>query len=542
MNRREFVYGSAAGALLVACGGAKPQPAPAAGPAGTEEWLVEQSIDDLGKLMASGARTSREITNAYLFRINHYDELIHSVIEVNKDAEGIAEAMDAERRAGKVRGPLHGIPVLVKDNIDTADRMQTTAGSLALVGAKPARDAAVVAKLRAAGAVLLGKTNLSEWANIRSTRSTSGWSGRGGQTKNPYALDRNPCGSSSGSGAATAASLCTVAIGTETDGSILCPSSTCNLVGIKPTVGLVSRAGIIPIAHSQDTAGPMARSVRDAALLLAAIAGAPQGDDRDPATAAAKITAYLPSGDVKGLRIGVVRSMFGGHPEQDQLCDAAIAALKAAGVEVVDPVVVPAWPSGDADPEMPVLLYELKADLDRYLATANARDGVTSLAEVIAFNKAHGAQEMPYFGQELSETAQAMGPLTDKAYLDARAKCLELARGGIDGAMDSHKLDALVAPTAAPAWLNDLVLGDHIAGGSTQMAAVAGYPSITVPVGFTRGLPVGLSIWGRAWTEALIIRIAAAVEGAVHARRAPAFAATADLAAATDCGHDCASR
>jgi amidase len=541
MNRREFLYGSAAGAMLVACGGAKPQVVPAA-PAGYEEWLVEQSIDDLAKLMASGARTSREITTAYLYRISHYNELLHAVIEVNKDAEAIAEAMDVERRAGKLRGPLHGIPVLVKDNIDSADKMQTTAGSLALVGAKPARDAAVVAKLRAAGAVLLGKTNLSEWANIRSTRSTSGWSGRGGQTHNPYALDRNPCGSSSGSGAATAASLCAAAIGTETDGSILCPSAVCNLVGIKPTVGLVSRAGIIPIAHSQDTAGPMARSVRDAALLLAAIAGPLAGDDRDPAAASAKVTDYTAAltGDVKGMRIGIVRALWGGHPEQDQLCEQAVAALQARGVEVVDPVVLPAWPSGDADPELPVLLYEMKTDLNAYLATANAP--VTSLAEIIAFNKAHAAQEMPFFGQELFEKAQAFGPLTDKAYLDARAKCLELARGGIDKAMDEHKLDALVAPTAAPAWLNDLVLGDHIAGGSTQFAAVAGYPSITVPVGFTRGLPVGLSLWGRAWTEAVLIRIAAALEAAVHARRAPAYAPSADLAAATDCGSDCASR
>ncbi|MBV8757528.1 MAG: amidase [Deltaproteobacteria bacterium] len=524
-----------AGAALVACGGARTRGSGA--PAPVDDWLVEATIDDLGKQMASGAKTSHAITAAYLARIAALDPQLHAVIETNPDALAIADALDAERKAGKVRGPLHGIPVLVKDNIDSADKMQTTAGSLAMVGAKPAQDSGVVAKLRAAGAVLLGKTNLSEWANIRSTRSTSGWSGRGGQTHNPYALDRNACGSSSGSGAATAANLCTVAVGSETDGSILCPSSVCNLVGIKPTVGLVSRAGIIPISHSQDTAGPMARTVRDAALLLGALAGS---DPRDIATKDAKVANYLAGGDVKGMRIGVVRSYFGGHPEQDKLVDQAIAALKGRGVEVVDPVELPAWPSGDADPEFTVLLYELKADLNAYLATANAP--VKSLADVIAFNQAHAAQEMPYFAQEIFEKAQAKGPLTDQAYLDARAKSLELARGGIDAALDKHKLDALVAPTAAPAWLNDLVLGDHIAGGSTQAAAVAGYPSVTVPVGFTRGLPVGMSIFGRAWTEATLIRIAAAVEDLLHARRPPSFAASADLAAATDCGHDCASR
>jgi len=542
VKRRDFLACVGAGAALVACGGAKDRgsvktPVEPVRGEPIDDWIVEATIDDLGKQMASGAKTSRAITAAYLARIAAIDPQLHAVIEANPDALAIADALDAERKAGKVRGPLHGIPVLVKDNIDSADKMQTTAGSLAMVGAKPAQDSGVVARLRAAGAVLLGKTNLSEWANIRSTRSTSGWSGRGGQTHNPYALDRNPCGSSSGSGAATAANLCTVAVGTETDGSILCPSATCNLVGIKPTVGLVSRAGIIPISHSQDTAGPMARTVRDAALLLTALAGA---DARDVATKDAKVTDYLAAGDVKGMRIGVVRTYFGGHPEQDQLVEKAIAALEGRGVEVVDPVELPAWPSGDADPEFTVLLYELKADLNAYLATAHAP--VKTLADVIAFNQAHAAQEMPYFAQEIFEKAQAKGPLTDQAYIDARAKSLELARGGIDGLLDKHKLDALVAPTAAPAWLNDLVLGDHIAGGSTQAAAVAGYPSVTVPVGFTRGLPVGMSIFGRAWTEAVLIRIAAAVEDLLHARRRPSFAEHADLAAPTDCGHDCTSR
>lgn len=523
VNRREFLISSAA---LAACGGAKIKPG-----APVEDWLVEATIEQLAK------RSSHEVTAAYLARIRAIDPQLHSILEVNPDALAIADAMDAERPAGKVRGPLHGIPVVVKDNIDTADKMMTTAGSLALVGAKPARDSGVVGKLRAAGAVLLGKTNLSEWANIRSTRSLSGWSARGGQTHNPYALDRNPCGSSSGSGAAAAANLTAFAIGTETDGSIVCPSSVCGLVGIKPTVGLVSRAGIIPISHSQDTAGPMTRTVRDAALVLAAIAGP---DDRDPATKDAKVTPYLPAGDVKGMRIGVVRSMFGAHPGQDQLIETAIAALKQHGVEVVDPVELPAWPGGPDDPEMLVLMYELKADLNAYLATANA--DVKSLADVIAFNKAHAAQEMPYFDQELFEKAQALGPLTDDAYIKARAKCLELARGGIDGVMDTHKLDALVAPTMAPAWPNDLVLGDHGATGSSQPAAVAGYPAITVPVGFVRGLPIGMSLWGRAWSEAVLIRIAFAVEQAVGARRPPSFAPHADLDAPLTCGHNCSSR
>jgi amidase len=514
VNRREFVIGTAA---LAACGGAKIKPG---APAPVEGWLVEATIDELGK------RTSREVTLAYLARIRAIDPMIHAVIQLNPDGLAIADAMDAERRAGKVRGPLHGIPVLVKDNIDTADQMMTTAGSLALVGAKPAHDAGVIAKLRAAGAVLLGKTNLSEWANIRSTRSTSGWSARGGQTRNPYALDRNPCGSSSGSGAAAAASLCAFAIGTETDGSIICPSAVQSLVGIKPTVGLVSQAGIIPISHSQDTAGPMCRTVRDAALVLGAIAEKP-GD-------------YVPAGDVAGMKIGVVRGSFGAHPEQDRLVEAAIAALKQRGVEVVDPVALPSWPTGDTEPELTVLLYELKADLNAYLANANA--SVKSLADVIAFNEAHAAEEMPYFGQELFVKAQAMGPLTDQAYLDARAKCLELARTGIDAVMDDHRLDALVAPSIAPTYLIDAVLGDHVVGGSTQPAAVAGYPSITVPVGFTRGLPVGMSIFGRGWSEAALIRIAFAVEQAVQGRRPPAFAATADLGAPLECGHNCSSR
>jgi amidase len=518
VNRREFLQSVGAGAALVACGGAHtPVAAPAVQPA---DWIVEATIEELGK------RSSREVTEAYLARIRAIDPILHAVIELNPDALAIADAMDAERKAGKVRGPLHGIPVLVKDNIDTADKMMTTAGSLALVGAKPSRDAGVVAKLRAAGAVLLGKTNLSEWANIRSTRSTSGWSARGGLVANPYATDRNACGSSSGSGAATAANLTAFAIGTETDGSIICPSSVCNIVGIKPTVGLVSQAGIIPISHSQDTAGPMARTVRDAALVLAAIAEKP-GD-------------YLPAGDARGMRIGVVRSFFGAHPEQDELCESAIAALKSAGVEVVDPVELPAWPSGSDDPEMTVLLYELKHDLDAYLANANAQ--VKSLADVIAFNKAHAAQEMAFFGQELFEKAVALGPLTDDAYTKARAKCLELARTGIDNVMDSHKLDGLVAPSAAPTWVTDLVLGDHVAGGSTQPAAVAGYPSITVPVGFTRGLPVGMSIWGRAMSEAVLIRIAFAVEQTLRARKPPALRPSADLGQAIGCGHNCAGR
>ena len=517
LDRRELLRWSAVGLVLAGCGGTRHVPA-SGGTGAPHVWLEELTIDQLAQLMASGERTSRTITEAYLARIEALDRGdagLHAIIETNPDALAIAEALDAERAAGKVRGPLHGIPVLVKDNLDSADKMQTTAGSLALVGAWPARDSTVVATLRAAGAVLLGKTNLSEWANIRSGRSSSGWSARGGQTRNPYALDRSPCGSSSGSGAAVAANLCAVAIGTETDGSVICPASMCGIVGVKPTVGLVSRAGIVPIAHTQDTAGPMARTVADAAIVLAAIAGA---DDRDPATANAKLEDYVAATrrDPRGMRIGVVRGDFGAHPDQDALCDAAVRALAGQGVEVVDPIEVPKL--AVAETELVVLLYELKADLNAYLATANAQ--VRTLADVIAFNQQHAAEEMPFFGQELFEQAQAKGPLTDEDYRKAIA-AYDTLRAQLESLLREQRLDALVSPSTSPAWPIDHVLGDHFAGSSTTTAAIVGWPSITIPVGFVGGLPVGISLYGRAYSEATLVALAATLERVLHARRPP---------------------
>jgi amidase len=505
-------------------------------------WIEELTVADLQKMMGEGAQTARSITEAYLRRIDAIDRRgpeLRSVIEVNPDAVALADALDAERKAGKLRGPLHGIPILVKDNIDSADKMATTAGSLALVGAKPARDATVVARLRAAGAVLLGKSNLSEWANFRSSRSLSGWSARGGQCRNPYALDRSPCGSSSGSGAAVAANLCAVAVGTETDGSILCPSALCNLVGLKPGIGRVSRAGIIPIAHSQDTAGPMARTVTDAALLFAALVGS---DPRDPTTRAAEAfdPAAALAGEVRGMRLGVVRSLFGYHPELDRRCEEAIAALKERGAVLVDPVALS--DKEVQEPEFEVLLYEFKAGLDAYLAGLGPSSPVKSLAEVIDFNESHAAEEMPFFGQEIFLKAASKGPLSDRAYKQALAKCQKLSRGGgIDQVMRRHKLDALVAPTANPAWVVDPVLGDHYVGSSTTLAAVAGYPAITVPAGFAHGVPLGVSLFGKAGSETVLFRLAIALEQASPQRRRPAFRPTADLAA-PDCGSGCASK
>ena len=554
IDRRQFLRWSAtatAATAAIGCTGGRaaapaarrPPPAPGPGTGAVPDgWIEELTIADLQKMMGAGEQTARSVTEAYLRRIDAIDRggpELRSVIEVNPDALQLADALDAERKAGKLRGPLHGIPVLVKDNIDTADRMATTAGSLALVGAKPAQDATVVARLRAAGAVLLGKTNLSEWANFRSTRSVSGWSARGGQCRNPYALDRSACGSSSGSGAAVAANLCAVAVGTETDGSILCPSAFCNLVGLKPGIGMVSRAGIIPIAASQDTAGPMARTVADAALLYAALVGA---DPRDPTTKGAKPfdPAAALAGEVKGLRLGVVRGLFGYHPELDRRCEEAMAALVGRGAVLVDPVVLS--DKELMEPELEVLLYEFKAGLDAYLAGLGPSAPVKSLAEVIDFNESHAAEEMPLFGQEIFLKAAAKGPLTDRAYRQALAKCQRVSRGGgIDAVVRRHKLDALVAPTANPAWVIDPVLGDHFVGGSTTIAAVAGYPSIAVPVGFARGLPMGMSIFGRAGSEATLFRLAAALEQAAPHRQRPAFRPTADLGA-PDCGAGCAGK
>ncbi len=495
----------------------------------------EVKVSELQAGMKSGKYTAASITQKYLERIEEIDRQgpgINSVIEVNPDALKIAAELDRERKAKGPRGPLHGIPALIKDNIGTADRMQTTAGSLALVGARPPRDSFVAQKLRAAGAVILGKTNLSEWANFRSNHSTSGWSGRGGLTHNPYALDRNPCGSSSGSGAGAAASLCAVAIGTETDGSIVCPSSLNGLVGIKPTVGLVSRSFIIPISHSQDTAGPMARTVTDAAILLGALTGV---DAADPATAASQgkaltdYTRFLDANGLKGARIGVVRKLFGFNHRVDALMNEAIEVMKKQGAVIVDPANLDSTKQVDGS-EFQVLLYEFKAGLNAYLASLGPGSPMHSLENLIKFNDAHGTEEMPYFGQENFIKAQAKGPLTTKEYLDALEKSQRLTRTeGIDAVMDKFRLDALIAPTGGPAFTTDLVNGDHDTGGSSTPAAVAGYPDITVPAGFVFGLPVGISFFGRAWSEPTLIKLAYSFEQATQHRQPPKFLTTADL-------------
>jgi len=489
--------------------------------------------------MAAGRRTARSVTAAYLARIEAIDRAgptLRSVITTNPEALALADALDAERRAGRVRGPLHGIPVLIKDNVATHDRMATTAGSLALAGLIAPRDAFIVQRLRAAGAVILGKTNLSEWANFRSTRSSSGWSGVGGQCRNPYALDRNPCGSSSGTGAAISANLAVVGIGTETDGSIVCPSNACALVGIKPTVGLVSRTGIVPIAHSQDTAGPMCRTVTDAAILLAAIQGR---DPADPALngpvapvapVATDYTASLDPNGLRGARIGVPRARFWSYsPETDRLCEAALAAMREAGAVIVDPADLPHAGEYD-DSEFEVLLYEFKTDLNAYLAEWAPAAPARTLADLIAFNTQNRDREMPYFGQEIFERAQEKGPLTDQAYLDALAKNQRLSRAeGIDAVMSQHRLDALVAPTGSPPWPTDLINGDHFTGASSTPGAVAGYPHVSVPAGYVHGLPVGITFIGRAWSEATLIRLAYGFEQATKHRRVPGFLPTAAL-------------
>ena len=494
--------------------------------------LDEVTIADLQAGMVSGKYSAYSIAEKYLWRIEEVDKRgpgLASVIEINPEAPAIAAALDKERLAGKVRGPLHGIPVLIKDNFDTADRMQTTAGSLALMGSRPARDSFVAQKLREAGAVILGKTNLSEWANIRSAHSTSGWSGRGGQTRNPYALDRNPCGSSSGSGAAVAANLCAVAVGTETDGSVVCPSSANGIVGIKPTLALVSRSGVIPIAHSQDTPGPMARTVRDTAILLTALAGT---DPRDSATGAsqgktADYTQFLDPNGLRGARVGVARKYFGFNDTVDALMNSVIDQMKKAGAEIVDPADLPSHGKFD-DTEFTVLLYELKTDLNAYLA---GRPGApASLKEIIDFNEKNKEKEMPYFGQDIFLKAESKGPLTTKEYTDALEANHRLSqKEGIDAVMDQLKLDAIVAPTGCPAWVTDLVNGDHAPGGSSNAAAVAGYPDITVPAGFVFGLPVGISFFGRAWSEPTLFKIAYGFEQITKARKGPEFVTAVKL-------------
>ena len=496
----------------------------------------EITVEELQNGMKSGKFTSHSITEKYLQRIEEIDKhgpAINSVIEINPDALAIAKALDRERKdKGTSRGPLHGIPILIKDNIDTGDRMMTTAGSLALLGSTPSQDSFVAKKLREAGAVIIGKTNLSEWANFRSNHSTSGWSGRGGQTKNAYVLDRNPCGSSSGSGAATAANLATISVGTETDGSVVCPSSANSLVGIKPTLGLISRAGIIPIAHSQDTAGPMCRTVTDAAILLGALTGV---DPRDKATNASQgkalndYTKFLDRNGLKGARLGVVRKNFGFNDATDKLMNDLIGDMKKLGAVIVDPADIPTAGKFD-DSELEVLLYEFKADLNAYLAGLGPRAPVHSLKEIIEFNEKSPDKEMPYFGQDLFIKAQAKGPLTDKAYLAALKKNHDMSRTqGIDAVLIKNKLDALIAPTGGPAWPTDWINGDHFTGGYSTASAVAGYPHITVPAGYVYGLPVGISFFASAYSEPTLIRLAYAFEQATKARRAPQFLQTASL-------------
>ncbi|HVT84920.1 MAG TPA: amidase [Chitinophagaceae bacterium] len=546
MKRRDFITSSSlaaaslTSALAVSCN-TTPSPAKEEEkkPAGTDDnfTLNEITVAELQEKVQKGEYTYEQITDMYLQRIDALDKkgpAINAVIELNPDAKSIAKEMDNERKKGKIRSPLHGIPVLIKDNIDTADKMKTSAGSLALANSIALKDSFVAQKLRQAGAVILGKTNLSEWANIRSNHSTSGWSGRGGLTKNPYALDRNACGSSSGTGAAISANFATVGIGTETDGSIVCPSTHNGLVGIKPTVGLISRSGIIPISHSQDTAGPMCRCVADAAALLGVLTGTDPGD---PATnesggkALKDYSKFLDKDGLKGARIGVARKFFGFNDKVDQLMNQAIDVMKQHGAIIVDPADVPNTGKYD-DTEFLVFLYELKADLNAYLAGLGPNAAVKTLKDVIDFNEKNKDKEMPYFGQETFLKAQEKGPLTSKEYLDALAKNHRLSREeGIDAIMNKEKLDALIAPTGEPAWVTDLINGDHFTGGYSTPSAVAGYPHITVPAGMIFGLPIGISFFGKAWSEPVLIKIAYAFEQATKHRQPPKFLANADLTA-----------
>ena len=499
--------------------------------------LPEWTISDLQQKMESGELTARRLAELYTQRISEIDKegpYLNSVIELNPDALSIADTLDEERRAGKLRGPLHGIPILIKDNIDTADRMQTTSGSLALEGHIATKDAFIVRQLRKAGALLLGKTNLSEWANFRGKRSVSGWSSRGGLTRNPYVLDRSACGSSSGSGVAAAANLCAGAVGTETDGSIICPAQTNGIVGIKPTLGLLSRSGIIPIAHSQDTAGPMARTVADAAILLAAMTGVAGAD---PATKGSRrrnpsnYTKFLDREGLRGARIGVARNMAGTNPRVLKIFEHCLEVMKHLGAILVDPADLPNFDKfGKSESE--VLHYEFKADLNKYLKSLDGTARVHSMEEVIKFNEENSHRVMPYFGQEHMLEAQEKKSLRDKKYRDALAKNLRLTRKeGIDAVMRKHRLDALVTPSGGPAWMIDLVNGDSNSWDmeSTSPPAVAGYPHITVPAGYIFGLPVGISFIAQAWQEPTLIQFAYAFEQATQFRRQPRYLPTANL-------------
>lgn len=517
MERRTFISGAAMAGAAVLLGSENVHAS------GRVPDLEEATIAGLQQAMSSGRATSVSITRGYLVRIANIDKKINSVIEVNPDALAIAAWMDRERRSGQVRGPLHGIPVVLKDNIDTADKMKTTAGSLALVDAPtPKRDAFIVSRLRAAGAVILGKTNLSEWANFRDNDSISGWSGRGGQTRNPYILDRNPCGSSSGTGAAISANLAAVGIGTETDGSIVCPSSVNGLAGIKPTIGMVSRSGIIPIAASQDTAGPMARIVADAVALLSAIAAFDPADAvrRNVAGIENGLSKYLVKGALRGARIGVARDYWGRNAAVDKVIDAALDAMKREGAELIDVRFPNLRRFGAA--EFEVLQYEFKDGLEKYLA---ARGGEhRTLDSLIRFNIENARREMPYFGQSIFESSAKKGDLTSKEYLEAVATCRKYAaEEGIDKVVDENKLDAVVAPSNGPAWMIDTVTGDCTSNyvSSSSMPAVAGYPNITVPAGFIKELPIGISFFGKAWTEGKLIALAYSFEQVSQARRKP---------------------